>query len=155
MSILYTSIAYASCIFPKETKMKDIRSMSIDEIETELLSYRKRDTELNNQLKLLFSKVTAILSNGLTEIFGGQYEMDINTQHTATLNLTDKIKKLIKENNDKFTSVEICDYFIKNGEFANLRSAKKVVFPILSRLNGNIIGHEKRGAAWKWLKDNQ
>ncbi len=132
--------------------MKNIRSMNIGEIEAELIASREKDKQLEKELDKLISFIQEFKS----KMVGSQTSLPLDiTTNVKKKSIPQRIVELIKENSGKFTSIDLYDYFVKDGTFKDVEFAKKNMPAYISRLYKvhQCITHENNGDPWIFVKD--
>jgi hypothetical protein len=135
--------------------MKEFNQMTMDEIEAEL----KASREYKKQIQIELDKLISFAQDVKSKILNDQTSIDLSFGYPIITriprkSMKQKIVELIKENNGKFNSVDICNYFVQQKAYDDLANAKIALLPVFSRLKSDeYIESNGNGEAWKYLKD--
>jgi|WetSurMetagenome_2_1015567.scaffolds.fasta_scaffold95094_1 hypothetical protein len=132
--------------------VKPIRQMSMEEIESEINSWRER----MKNLEIEFDKIISFVQEVKFKICGEQLELNLpNLQMVhKKISMPNRVCYLIKENNNKFTSNEIYKYYVDDSTYSKIEISKNIIPPILSKLKSEgYIENDGPGKPWRLLKD--
>lgn len=131
--------------------MKDIRKMSYDELENEIILAREREAIIEKELGRLIAVATEIKS----KLCNSQLSLPLKiVRLTKGKSIPQKIVDLIKQNSGKFSSNDIYHILVNDGTYIDIDTVKRIVPAILSRLKGHeYIKQERNGMPWEWVKD--
>jgi ribosomal protein S3AE len=124
--------------------MKEFKDMTLDELEEELKLSRELVSTIQKELDRLISfaiDIKAKISNNQVPVHKVPWK-----------SIRQKIVELIHENDNKFTSNDICNYFVQQKIYSDIESSRKTIHPILSLLRSKGYINNVKGKPWFFVK---
>jgi hypothetical protein len=133
--------------------MNNIGQMKIDEIVAELAVAREKEKKIVAELDLLKNNISSLIED-IKGKFNAQISLDLNIKPSEKKSIPYRIVALIKENNGRFTSNDILNYFVSDGTYPNVESQRGTVPRAISILKSDgFIRQDQKGKPWFWIKD--